>query len=297
MRVAITGSSGLIGTALCSSLAEAGHDVLRLVRRPARAADEISWDPGAGRLDPASLAGVEAVVNLAGANVGGRRWTSAYKRELRESRIAATQTLVAALAVGETRPRVLVSMSASGIYGLDHGSDVIDEDEPHGEGFLADICRDCEAAASAAAEADIAVCHPRPHMVIARQGGALQRMLPWFRRGLGGPLAGGRQYWSPVSRDDVVRALLFLAETHGCSGPYNIAAPEPVTNAEFSRVLAHALSRPALLPVPKIALRIRYGDYADDILSSVRLSCARLVDSGFEFHHPDAPSIITAALN
>ena len=235
MKVAITGSSGLIGTALRSSLSADGHEVLRLVRRPAQLADEIQWDPAAGQLDPARLEGVEAVVNLASANVGARRWTRAYKQTLRDSKLFATRTLSMALARCHDRPRVLVSMSASGIYGLEHGSEMIDEDELAGDGFLADICRDCEAAAILAEEADVAVCHPRPHMVMSRHGGAAHRMLPWFRKGLGGPLAGGRQYWSPVSLDDMVRALRFLVETHGCTGPYNVAAPEPVTNAEFSR--------------------------------------------------------------
>jgi len=296
MRVAITGSSGLIGSALAASLSSDGDEVLRLVRRPARSDDEIPWDPTLRQLDAAPLEGVEAVVNLAGANVGDRRWTEVYRRTLRNSRIGSTHTLATALAGLADRPRVLVSMSAAGVYGLAHGSEVLDEDEPPGDGFLADMCQDWEAAAAPARKADIAVCHPRAHMIMSRRGGAIARMLPWFRKGLGGPLAGGRQYWSPVSLHDVVRALRFLIETHGCSGPYNVAAPEPVTNAEFSRVLARQLDRPTLLPVPEFALRIRYGGFADDILSSLRLAPARLVDAGFEFEHPDAPSVIAAAL-
>lgn len=296
VRVAITGSSGMIGTALRASLSAAGHEVLRLVRRPAESSDEASWDPAAGRLDPTCLEGVEAVVNLAGANVGRQRWTRAYKRTLGDSRLGATRTLVGAMAETADRPRVLVSMSAAGIYGLAHGSEVLDEDEPPGDGFLADMCRDWEAAAAPAEQAGIAVCHPRAHMIMTRRGGALARMLPWFRKGLGGPLAGGRQYWSSVSLDDVVRALQFLIETPGCVGPYNVAAPEPVTNAEFVRVLARQLGRPTLLPVPEFALRIRYGEFADDILVSLRVVPARLLEAGFEFEHPDAPAIIAAAL-
>jgi hypothetical protein len=247
-------------------------------------------------LDPAHLEGVEAVVNLAGANVGGQRWTKAYKRTLRDSRLGATRTLATALAQTADRPRVLVSMSAAGIYGLAHGSEILDEDEPPGDGFLADMCQDWEAAAVPAEAAGIAVCHPRPHMIMTRNGGALARMLPWFRKGLGGPLAGGRQYWSSVSLHDLVRALQFLIETPGCTGPYNVAAPEPVTNAEFVRVLARQLGRPTLLPVPEFALRIRYGEFADDILVSLRLVAARLGAAGFEFEHPDTPAIIAAAL-
>lgn len=296
MRIAITGSSGMIGTALRAALSADGHEVLRLVRRPPQSSHEVHWDPAAGRLDPAHLEGVEAVVNLAGANVGGQRWTKAYKRTLRDSRLGATRTLATALAQTADRPRVLVSMSAAGIYGLAHGSEILDDDEPPGDGFLADMCQEWEAAAGPAEVAGVAVCHPRPHMIMTRNGGALARMLPWFRKGLGGPLAGGGQYWSSVSLHDVVRALQFLIETPGCTGPYNVAAPEPVTNAEFVRVLARQLGRPTLLPVPEFALRIRYGEFADDILVSLRLVSARLGDAGFEFEHPDTPAIIAAAL-
>jgi uncharacterized protein len=296
VRIAITGSSGMIGTALRAALSADGHEVLRLVRRPPQSSDEVRWDPAAGRLDPTHIEGVEAVVNLAGANVGGQRWTKAYKRTLRDSRLDATRTLATALAQTADRPRVLVSMSAAGIYGLAHGSEILDEDEPPGDGFLADMCQDWEAAAVPAEAAGIAVCHPRPHMIMTRNGGALARMLPWFRKGLGGPLAGGRQYWSSVSLHDLVRALQFLIETPGCTGPYNVAAPEPVTNAEFVRVLARQLGRPTLLPVPEFALRIRYGEFADDILVSLRLVAARLGAAGFEFEHPDTPAIIAAAL-
>jgi len=296
VRVAITGSSGMIGTALRASLSADRHEVLRLVRRPPESSDEVYWDPVAGWLNPAHLEGVEAVVNLSGANVGGQRWTRAYKRTLRDSRLSATRTLAKALTEMTDRPRVLVSMSAAGIYGLAHGSEVLDEDEPTGDGFLADMCREWEAAAAPAEKAGIAVCHPRAHLIMTRHGGALARMLPWFRKGLGGPLAGGRQYWSHVSLSDVVRALRFLIETHGCSGPYNVAAPEPVTNAEFTRVLARELGRPTLLPVPEFALRIRYGEFADDILVSLRLVSARLSDAGFEFEHPTARSVVAAGL-
>jgi hypothetical protein len=286
----------MIGTALRAALSADGHEVLRLVRRPPQSSDEVRWDPAAGRLDPAHLEGVEAVVNLAGANVGGQRWTKAYKRTLRDSRLGATRTLATALAQTADRPRVLVSMSAAGIYGLAHGSEILDDDEPPGDGFLADMCQEWEAAAGPAEVAGVAVCHPRPHMIMTRNGGALARMLPWFRKGLGGPLAGGGQYWSSVSLHDVVRALQFLIETPGCTGPYNVAAPQPVTNAEFVRVLARQLGRPTLLPVPEFALRIRYGEFADDILVSLRLVSARLGDAGFEFEHPDTPAIIAAAL-
>jgi uncharacterized protein len=297
MKVAITGSSGLIGTALRASLAADGHEVLRLVRRPAQSADEISWDPAGGRLDPASLEGVEAVVNLAGAGTGDHRWTRSYKKTIYDSRINATRTLVDAIMQMHQRPRVLVSQSGVDVYGVGHGADVIDEDELPGEGsFLSSVARDWEAAAAFAAAADIAVCHSRTGIVMTRKGGALAEMLPLFRRGLGGPLAGGDQYWSHISLTDAVRALQFLTETHGCSGPYNLTAPEPVTNAEFTRVLAKALHRPAILPVPEFALRIGLGESADRAVNSLRVIPARLVDAGFQHRHPDAPSVVADAL-
>jgi uncharacterized protein len=297
MKVAITGSSGLIGTALRSALAADGHQVLRLVRRPAESADEISWNPAAGQLDPTRLEEVEAVVNLAGAGTGDHRWTRSYKRTIRDSRVSATTTLVNALVQLTEPPRVLVSQSGIDVYGTGHGSEVIDEDEPPGAGsFLAGVARDWEAAAAPAAAADIAVCHTRTGIVMTRLGGALAEMLPLFRLGVGGPLAGGEQYWSYVSLPDTIGALRFLIETHGCAGPYNVTAPEPVTNAEFTRVLAKALGRPAILPVPEFALRIGLGESADRAVNSLRVVPARLVEAGFEHQHPDAPSVIAAAL-
>jgi uncharacterized protein len=298
MRVAITGSSGVIGTALRSSLAADGHDVLRLVRRPAESAGEIQWDPVAGWLDPARLEGVEAVVNLAGAGTGDHRWTRSYKQTIRHSRVSATTTLVRALVQLSERPRVLVSQSEIHVYGDGHGSDVIDENEPPGEGgFLASVALDWEAAAAPAAAADIAVCYTRTGVAMTRLGGVLAEMLPLFRLGLGGPLAGGEQYWSYVSLPDTVAAMRFLMETHGCSGPYNLTAPAPVTNAEFARVLAKALGRPALLPVPEFALRIGLGESAERAVDSLRVVPARLVEAGFKHQHPDVPSVVGAALH
>jgi uncharacterized protein (TIGR01777 family) len=296
MRVAITGSSGLVGTALRESLAADGHEVVRLVRRPVQAPDEVTWDPAIGRIDPTALEGVEAAVNLAGAGLDEHRWTRDYRQNIRNSRVRATHTIASALAALSDRPRVLVSGSGIDAYGSDHGADIIDEDEPTGEGFLAEVFCDWEAAAAPAAAADITVCHPRLGAVMTRRGGALAQMLPLFRYGLGGPLAGGQQYWSPVSLDDTVRALRFLLETHGCAGPYNITAPEPVTNAEFVRVLARAVGKPAVLPVPAFALRIRLGALADQIVNSLRVVPARLLEAGFEHQHPDAPAIVAAAL-
>jgi uncharacterized protein (TIGR01777 family) len=297
MKVAITGSSGMIGTALRASFTADGHEVLRLVRRQVQAANEISWDPAGGRLDPAALEGVEAVVNLAGAGTGDHRWTRSYKKTIHDSRINATRTLVSALVQMREPPRVLVSQSGVDVYGVGHGADVIDEDEPPGEGsFLCSVARDWEAAAARATAADIAVCHSRAGIVMTRRGGALAEMLPLFRLGLGGPLAGGEQYWSHISLTDTVRALRFLMETHGCAGPYNVMAPEPVTNAEFTRVLGKALGRPAILPVPEFALRIALGESADRAVNSLRVVPTRLVNAGFTHRHPDARSVVADAL-
>lgn len=296
MRVAVTGSSGLIGTALRASLTADGHQVLRLVRRREQSANEISWDPAGGRIDRSRLDGVEAVVNLAGAGLTEHRWTDGYKRAIRDSRVNATWTLATAIAGLSDPPRVLVSQSRIDAYGGGHGAEIIDEDEPLGDGFLADVCRDWEEAAAPAAAADIAVCFTRMGPVMNRRGGTLARMLPLFRLGLGGPLAGGRQYWSFVSLDDAVRALRFLIEMHGCTGPYNVTAPEPVTNAEFTRVLARALRRPTVLPVPELALRMVLGEMADQLVASLRVAPARLSAAGFVHWHPDATAVVESAL-
>jgi hypothetical protein len=297
MRIAISGSSGLVGTALAEALRTSGHDVLRLVRRPTEAKDELSWDPAAGVLDTTGLDGVEAVINLAGAGLGDHRWTRSYKRLVYQSRIQATTTLATALAGMREPPRVLVSGSAIGIYGADHGRDILDEDTPVGQDFLADLCRDWEAATTPARDAGIAVCHPRLGIVMDRRGGALARLLPFFRLGVGGPLADGEQFWSYVSLDDTVRALQFLVEQHGCVGPYNVTAPQPVSNAEFSRVLAQALRRPAMLRPPEFGIRAVLGEYSEVVLGSLRVLPLRLLDTGFVYQHPDARSVVDAALD
>lgn len=296
MRVVITGSGGLIGTALRASLAVDGHEAVRLVRRAPTGPDEIQWDPERGQLDPARLEGVDAVVNLAGAPIGTRRWSDSYKREILVSRANATHTVAEAVAKLDRPPQVFVSASGIYLYGSDHGSEVLDEEEAPGTGFLARVCQQWEAAAEPAATADIPVCHPRIGLVMSRKGGALARMLPWFRVGLGGPLGGGEQYWSHISLTDTVRALRFLIETPGCIGPYNVTAPEPVKNAEFARVLAYLLRRPTLLPVPAVALQIRFGEMASHPLSSLRVLPARLMAAGFTFEHPTARHVVADAL-
>lgn len=296
MRVAIAGSSGLIGTALRESLLSDGHEVVRLVRRSPASADELAWDPAAGELDPAGLDGLDAVVNLAGAGIGDRRWTREYKRLLLESRVQATSLLATTIAQLDRPPRVFVSASGINAYGDDRDAEVLDEDAEAEDSFLARLCRDWEAAAQPARDADVAVCHTRFGIVVAAEGGALSRMFPLFRFGLGGRLAGGEQYWSFVSLVDAIRAVRFLIEQPGCVGPYNITAPQPVTNAEFTRVLAHSLNRPAVLPVPGIALRLALGEFAETIAGSLYVVPKRLVEAGFEHRHPDARSAVQAAI-
>jgi uncharacterized protein (TIGR01777 family) len=296
MRVVISGSSGLIGSALKNSLIADDHEVIALVRRPAGNPGEISWDPDTGTIDRASLESADAVVNLNGASIGGRRWSKSYKKTLLASRTNATRTLAEAMVGLEQPPQVLVSASGIDYYGLEHGSEVLDEEEALGAGFLARVIEYWEDAAVPATEAGVTVIHPRFGMVMSPRGGALAEMLPFFRLGLGGALAGGDAYWSPVSLIDTVRALRFLIDTRGCTGPYNVTAPQPVTNAEFARVLAAMLNRPTLLPVPAIALQIRYGELAEVVLASRRVVPRRLLAAGFEFDHPDARSIVKAAL-
>lgn len=285
MQIAITGSTGLIGKALVRVLRDEGLTVVRLVRHPATAQDEIRWDPF-GELDPGTLEGLDAVVHLAGAGLGDHRWTEAYKRQIRDSRVEGTRTLARALARLSRRPAVFVSASAVGYYG-ETGDTETNESAAEGEGFLAEVCRDWEAAAQPAVDAGIRVVHPRSGLVLSREGGLLGRMLPLFRFGLGGRLGGGRQWMSWISLDDEIAALRFLLH-NGVQGPVNLTAPTPVTNADFTRALGRALNRPTPFAVPAPALRLALGDFADEgVLVSQRVLPERLAKAGFTFQHPD----------
>lgn len=296
MRVAVAGSSGFIGTALVTGLESAGHDVVRLVRHRPAAPNEAQWDPEKGVVPLARMAGVEAVVHLGGINVGSRRWTRRFKKQLHHSRIRSTTVLASALTGLAARPRVFVSASAMGFYGPDRGRELLDEESEPGDGFLAGLCQDWEHAAAPARAADIAVCHPRFGLVIGPDGGALKPLLPLFRLGLGGHFGNGEQFWSPVSLHDTARALRFLVEQHGSVGPYNVCCPSPVSNGEFSRVLADDLHRPRLLPVPGIGLRVALGEASSELLGSLRIVPTRLTEAGFTFDHPDVRAILRAAL-
>ena len=294
MRIAISGASGLIGSALSRSLRTSGHDVVHLVRRAPRGSHEVEWHPELEQLDPAALVGADAVVHLAGAGVGDRRWTNAYKREILDSRVKGTRTIATALASRADTPRVFVCGSAIGFYG-DTGDRAVTEDDPAGAGFLADVVVAWERAAQPAIDAGVRVTFARTGLVAAPKSGAFSKLLPLFKLGIGGRLASGRQYWSFISLRDEVRALEFLLTTD-VRGPFNLTAPEPRTNADVSRVLASALNRPALFPVPAFALRIVVGEFASDITGSQRVLPKRLQDAGFTFLDPTLDSTVSTLL-
>ncbi|MDB4951564.1 MAG: hypothetical protein JWM27_4213 [Gemmatimonadetes bacterium] len=293
--VAVTGASGLLGGELVRQLARDGHRVLRLVRRAPAGPDEVRWDREGGKVDAPALEGVDAVVHLAGENVGAR-WTDERKRRILRSRADGTRTLAEALAVLRVPPAVLVSASAVGIYGS-RGGEVLDEGSALGVDFLAQVCRAWEAAAQPAADAGIRVVHPRFGVVLSAEGGALARMLPPFRLGAGGRMGNGRQWMSWVSLEDAVGAIRFFIESAAARGPVNVAAPNPVTNADFTAALGRALGRPTLLAVPAFALRTLLGEMAEStVLASQRVSCDKLLALGYRFRHPDLDGGLASAL-
>jgi uncharacterized protein (TIGR01777 family) len=297
MRVAITGASGLVGTAVCRALEARGDETVVLVRGqvsdPAR---QIAWDPAAGRLTASELSGIDAVVHLAGENVAGGRWTAARKQRIRDSRVAGTKLIAEAMATCPDGPKVLVAASAIGYYG-DRGAEVVKEEDPSGSGFLAEVCRDWEAATSAAAGAGIRVANLRIGLVLSPEGGALARMLPAFRLGLGGVPGDASVYLSWVSLDDLVGIVLHVLDRPDLSGPVNAFAPAPVTSGEFTRTLGRVLRRPAFFHVPAAALRLGLGEMADGMLfMSVRGVPQRLIDSGYAFRHPKLEGALRALL-
>ncbi|MFF9404273.1 TIGR01777 family oxidoreductase [Streptomyces anandii] len=294
-RIAVAGASGLIGSALVRSLAANGHEVVRLVRRSARGEDEVCWDPDGQYVDAAGLAGCDAVVNLAGAGVGDRRWTDAYKREIRDSRVLGTAALAEAAASLDTPPRVFVSGSAIGFYG-DTGGRAVDEDAPPGDGFLPRLCVEWEEAAAPAQEAGIRTVFARTGLVVARGGGAWGRLFPLFKAGLGGRLGSGAQYWSFIALHDEVAALRHLLDTEGLSGPVNLTAPDPLTNREITAAMGRVLRRPAPFAVPAPVLRAVLGELAGDVLGSARVVPKRLLESGFSFAFPGIEDAVRAAL-
>ena len=295
MKIAVTGASGLIGTALVPHLRAAGHEVVRLVRRAASAPDEVSWDPAAGTIDVAGLQGVGAFITLAGAGVGDHRWTEDYKREILNSRIDSTHTIVHAIRQMDVKPSVLVAGSAIGWYG-DTGDRAVDESDPAGTGFLADVVRAWEAAADPVEELGVRVVHARTGLVVAKEGGAWANLFPIFKLGLGGKLGSGRQWWSWISLRDEVRALQFCMDTESLRGPANLTAPNPATNAEVTAAMGRVLGRPTLLPAPAFALKAVLGEFSSEVLGSARVVPSVLENAGFIWEDPTIESAIRAAL-
>jgi uncharacterized protein (TIGR01777 family) len=300
MKIAVTGSTGLIGSALVPRLRAEGHDVIRLVRRTPRTAEEHRWDPQHRRIDPALLSDVDAVVNLAGTAIRPRPWTAGYKQRLLDSRLDSTSTvsesLAAVAAADPGRPRVLISASAVGYYG-DTGERTVDESAPPGTGFLAELCTRWEAATDPAEKAGVRVVRLRTGLVLG-PGAMLTQILGLvFRTGLGGRLGSGRQYWPWISLDDEVRAIQFLL-TADVSGPVNVTAPEPVTNADFTRRLGALLHRPTVLHVPRLAISLALGEFGrSSVLAGQRAVPARLEEAGFTFTRPRLEDALRRALD
>jgi uncharacterized protein (TIGR01777 family) len=294
--VLVTGSHGFIGSALIPRLRADGHRVARLVRGAPEGGDDVRWDPHAGTVDAAGLEGVDAVVHLAGAGIGDKRWTAERKRLILESRTRGTSLLARTLAGLQRRPSVLVSGSAIGIYG-DRGSEVLTEASAPGSGFTAEVCTAWEAATAPAADAGIRVAHVRTGIVLSAHGGALGRMLPPFKLGVGGRMGSGSQYMSWIAIDDEVGAIRHLL-TVDVAGPVNLTAPNPVTNAEFTEVLGRALHRPTKLPTPMLALRAVYGGELVQslLLEGQRVQPTVLETSGYEFALPDLDGALRAIL-
>ncbi|MGZ4138985.1 MAG: TIGR01777 family oxidoreductase [Actinomycetota bacterium] len=296
MKVAVTGSSGLMGRVLVPALVERGHDVIRLVRSEPSGPDEAGWSPAEGRIDLDRLAGIDAAVNLAGEPIGNRRWTRTQKAKILDSRVRGTRLLAETMTHLQPRPRALVNASAMGFYG-DRGDEILTEASSQGAGFLASVVRMWEDAATPALDAGIRVCFSRTGLVLTPRGGLLKRVLLPFRLGMGGRLASGRQWMSWVSLEDQVGAMLHLLEDRSASGPYNVAAPNPVRNDEFTRVLARVLRRPAVIPIPKALIAIPYGrELADDLLASIRIVSKRLADAGYLFADGELEPTLRAML-
>jgi hypothetical protein len=296
MRIVVTGASGLIGSALVPALRADGHDVRRLVRRAPAAADEFRWDPSGHDIDSAAFDGVDAVIHLAGVGVADKRWSDSHKRAVLQSRVDGTTTIAEAVAQHSSTVRVLLSASAVGWYG-DRGEDKLDETEPAGEGFLAEVVQRWEASTAAASEAGVRVVNLRTGVVLAAEGGALGKVLPLFKLGLGGKLGSGRQWLPWIALSDEIAAIRFLLEADDVSGPVNLCAPEPVRNSEYTAAVGRVLHRPTVAAVPKFALRAALAGFADEgALVSQRVLPRTLLDAGFEFSYVDVEDALRAIL-
>ena len=298
MDVAISGASGLIGSALTKSLVNDGHRVLRLVRGGLTDGDDIGWDPDVGRIDAPALEGIDAVVHLAGAGIGDQRWTDERKREIRESRVRGTAALAGAIASREHKPKVFVSGSAIGIYGAARGDELLDEDSPLGDDFLSKVAQAWEAEAQPAEDAGVRTVRIRTGIVLAPHGGVLKQMLLPFKLGIGGKQGSGKQWMSWIALADEIAAIRFAIEDERVRGAVNLVAPNPVTNAEFAQTLGHALHRPTVLPTPLLPLKLRYGSELVEtlLLGSQRVVPKRLEAVNFGFTSPVLASALEAML-
>jgi len=298
MKILVSGSHGLVGKALTHSLTDDGHEVVRLVRNERNfGSPEVEWHPEQGRIDAAQLEGIEAVVHLAGDNIAGGRWTTQKKRTIRESRVQGTALLSETLASLSRPPSVFVSASAIGFYG-NRGDELLTEQSPPGKDFLANVCIDWEAATIAATEKGIRTTHARFGVILAAHEGALAKMLPPFRAGIGGKIGAGNQWMSWVALADVIAALKFLLGDKTMQGPVNVVTPNPVTNAEFTKTLARVISRPAIFPMPAFAARLAFGEMADALLlASQKVDPAVLEDNGFLFTWPTLEPALQHILN
>jgi len=292
MNILIAGSSGLVGSALTPFLEAQGCHVSHLVRHPAKAANEITWNPDKGELDSQSLKGFDAVINLAGENIAAGRWTEARKKELLDSRVKSTKTLCQALASLDNPPHVLVNASAIGYYGH-QGSKLLTEDSPKGNGFLVDICNRWEAATEAALQKGIRVVFARFGVVLSPNGGALAKMRTPFKWGLGGVLGSGKQYMSWIGIDDLVHILYFLLQDDDLYGPVNVVSPHPATNYAFTKTLGKVLKRPTFFAMPAFLVRLVFGEMGDEmLLSSARVEPKKLLEAGYHFRQPELESAL-----
>jgi uncharacterized protein (TIGR01777 family) len=296
MRILVSGATGLVGSNFVEWARQNGHNCVALTRRR-RGGDDIEWNPGSGQLDPSLLQGFDAVVHLAGDNIAHGRWTAEKKRLIRDSRVQGTALLCDRLKQVEANPAVLVSASAIGYYG-NRGDEQLDEKSSAGTGFLADVCRDWEEATQSLTDSGIRVVNARLGVVLSAEGGALKQMLGPFRMGTGGIVGNGRQYWSWITVDDVVRAILFAIENSELTRAVNVVSPHPVTNREFTKTLGHVLKRPTIVPMPAFGARILLGEMADELLlASTRVYPAKLTAAGYVYRHADLESALQALLS
>ena len=294
--IVISGSSGLIGGALATAFRDRGESVLRLVRRPTHGTDESQWNPERGVIDRGALGLADVVINLAGENIA-QRWTTAARRRIRDSRLRSTELIARTIAGEATKPKLLISGSAIGIYG-NRGDEELDETSTLGDDFLASLCKEWEAATAPAAGAGVRVVTMRTGIVLARAGGALHKMIPAFQLGVGGRAGSGRQWMSWISLGDVVRAIVHIIDDEGVTGPVNLVGPNPMRNVEFAHTLARVLHRPALVAAPKAALKLLFGRMGEEtLLASQRVRPQRLIARRFEFAHPTLEGALRAELS